>query len=190
MNVFKWVAAGSIGGLIGALIWGAITYFLSAEIGWIAWGIGGLVGIGVRYGAGEEDEGAGPGVTAIAISAGAILLGKYFAAMMLVGALGGNHFSAEDMKLMIANEEREHWEAYDSWDQVPADVRTKAEAEWGAKSPEEQKALLDGMNDLVRMHVSTNDMFAASFSFFDILWFLLAAGTAFRLGSGTATDDD
>lgn len=36
------VAAG--GAVAGALIWAAISYFTNYEVGWIAWGVGGLVG--------------------------------------------------------------------------------------------------------------------------------------------------
>ena len=33
-----------IGALAGALVWGALTYFLKIEVGYVAWGIGGVVG--------------------------------------------------------------------------------------------------------------------------------------------------
>lgn len=54
---------GIIAGLIGAAIWTAIGYFLEAEVGYVAWGIGFHVGIGVAIGA-DEERGAGTGVLA------------------------------------------------------------------------------------------------------------------------------
>jgi len=44
----KLVAGGVLGGLVGAAIWAAISHSTGYEIGWIAWGVGGLVGFGVR----------------------------------------------------------------------------------------------------------------------------------------------
>ena len=42
------IIGGSIGGLIGAVLWAAITYFSGYQIGWLAVGVGFLVGFGVR----------------------------------------------------------------------------------------------------------------------------------------------
>jgi hypothetical protein len=44
MNLLKMASGGAVAGLIGAAIWAAIGYFSGLEIGWIAWGIGMLVG--------------------------------------------------------------------------------------------------------------------------------------------------
>ena len=86
----KWVLAGSIGGLVGAAIWAAISYAVNAEVGYVAWGIGGIVGIAVRFVAGEREEGIGPGVTAAVIAILAVLGGKYAAVHMLVSHHMGN----------------------------------------------------------------------------------------------------
>lgn len=48
MDQLKLVGGGLLGGLIGAGIWVAIAHTTGYEIGWIAWGVGGLVGLGVR----------------------------------------------------------------------------------------------------------------------------------------------
>ena len=44
MNRFGALAGGVVAGSIGALIWAAIAYFTGYEVGWVAWGVGGLVG--------------------------------------------------------------------------------------------------------------------------------------------------
>ncbi len=38
------VVGAVIAALVGALVWAAISYYANYEVGWIAWGIGGLVG--------------------------------------------------------------------------------------------------------------------------------------------------
>ena len=46
-NLALGIIGGGVGGLIGATIWAAITYFTEYQIGWLAIGIGFLVGLGV-----------------------------------------------------------------------------------------------------------------------------------------------
>ncbi len=81
------ILGGVIGGAIGAGIWTAIAYNAHSEIGWIAWAVGGLSGVGTRIGS----RGATNWVTAIyatAIAATAILLGRYFAISMILDDIG------------------------------------------------------------------------------------------------------
>jgi hypothetical protein len=80
----KWILAGSIGGAIGAAVWAAISYFANAEVGYVAWGIGFIVGFMVRLVAGEKEEGLAPGLTAALIAVVAVLGGKYAGVQLLV----------------------------------------------------------------------------------------------------------
>jgi hypothetical protein len=48
-NIGLGIIGGGIGGLIGAVIWAAVTYITEYQIGWLALGVGFLVGLGVRY---------------------------------------------------------------------------------------------------------------------------------------------
>ncbi|HSL43983.1 MAG TPA: hypothetical protein VK897_11170, partial [Anaerolineales bacterium] len=69
---------GLIGGvaamLVSAVIWGAITYFTEYQIGWMAIGVGFLVGVAIRF--------FGKGKTALFGVSGAVLA--------LIGCLLGN----------------------------------------------------------------------------------------------------
>src|SRR5438094_255504 len=85
MNFGKCLISGIIGGVIGAAAWGAVAYFTGYEIGWLAWGVGVLVGMAVRVAAGGE-SGAGLGVLACMIALGSIAGGKYTAAYLSVQA--------------------------------------------------------------------------------------------------------
>lgn len=42
------ILGGAVGGLLGAVIWAAVTYFTEYQIGWLAVGVGFLAGFGVR----------------------------------------------------------------------------------------------------------------------------------------------
>lgn len=69
---------GLIGGLIamlgGAIAWGAVTYFTEYQIGWLAIGVGFLVGVAVRF--------FGKGKT--------LIFGVSSAALALIGCALGN----------------------------------------------------------------------------------------------------
>jgi hypothetical protein len=48
-NFWAGVLGGVIGAVIGAILWGIISVWLDRQIGWMAVGIGVLVGFGVRF---------------------------------------------------------------------------------------------------------------------------------------------
>jgi len=103
MNVVKMATGGAIGGLIGAAIWAGIGFFTGLEIGWIAWGIGMLVGVGVRVVGSQEiayfdktqrkmvrsrvgAEGPLAGLVAAVLAVVSVLAGKYALVHLFVSA--------------------------------------------------------------------------------------------------------
>lgn len=73
------IIGGSIGGLIGAVLWAAITYFSGYQIGWLAVGVGLLVGFGVRkLGKGIDKE---FGVVGGIIALISVVLGNFLASI-------------------------------------------------------------------------------------------------------------
>ena len=48
MGMIGPVIGGIFGGMVGVFIWVEVGYFTHYEVGWIAWGVGFLVGFGVR----------------------------------------------------------------------------------------------------------------------------------------------
>lgn len=76
---------GVIGGVVGAAVWAGVAYFTEYEIGWIAWGIGGLVGYCVAVA--NKDRLRSPtqaGVIAVVITALSIAGGKYLAVELFI----------------------------------------------------------------------------------------------------------
>lgn len=71
------VLGGSAGGLLGAGLWALITYHTDYQIGWMAVGVGFLVGFGVRLGKGFE-----------------LVYGFVGAAIALISAILGNFLTA------------------------------------------------------------------------------------------------
>jgi hypothetical protein len=86
-------------------------------------------------------------------------------------------------------------ETAESLADYPASVVAEAKQQWAAKSPAERQQLIDEQKQL--FEALTQDFagelrqqgFLASFSGYDILFFLLAIMSAFKIGAGV-TDDD
>lgn len=86
--MFPAFIGGAIGGLVGAAVWAAVAFFFQYEIGWIAWGIGILVGFGVAVGnRGQTSRVAGFLAGALAVLS--IAVGKYAAVRLLMPDLEG-----------------------------------------------------------------------------------------------------
>lgn len=73
-NLLMGLIGGVIAMLVGAIVWGAITYFTDYQIGWMAVGVGFLVGIAIRF--------FGRGKT--------LIFGVSGATLALIGCLLGN----------------------------------------------------------------------------------------------------
>jgi hypothetical protein len=211
----KYVVAGVIGGAAGAAIWAAISYAVHAEIGWIAWGIGFVVGMCVRVAAGEQHEGFLPGATAALIAVLSVVVGKYAAASYAVAAvnLGGTSVSFSDGDLIVglADEIIEAREAKGEKVQLPggksiddataqADyppaIWREASQKWQSLGPAGQKERRESEQARVRAMVDAvggqlqQAAFVESFSFYDALWFVLAALSAYKLGHGNTASND
>jgi hypothetical protein len=88
------VAGGVIAGSIGALIWAGIAYSTGYEVGWVAWGVGGLVGLGVILGNGGTRSQAA-GILAVVVTILALVAAKYTTVQLILA----DGFEIEDALL-------------------------------------------------------------------------------------------
>ena len=222
MNPFLRMALYGIGaGLFAAILWGAFSYATGRELGWIAWGVGVLVGLAIRFAA-EDVVGWMPGILAVGIALLSILCGKYLAVRLVVAnEFAGihdvlDHLEPEFAKVELGNEVVAEYEAKKkklNWpkktrlltaetsgpqmaSEFPADVWKETNRRWDTLKSEEKerrmavaKQNLDKRIDAGRRSAVARG-FDNTFTPFDALWFLLAAGTAFRIGSGTVVSED
>jgi hypothetical protein len=211
----KWVIAGAIGGAAGAAIWALISYAAHAEVGWIAWGIGFVVGACVRVAAGEQHEGFLPGLTAAVIAILSVVAGKYAAVSYAVSAVNLDQvavtFTDEELIVGLADEIIEAREAKGQKVQLPGgksieDAKAQADyppaiwreasQKWQSLGPAGQKQRRESEEARVRELVGAlsgqlhQSAFASSFSPFDALWFILAALSAYKLGHGNIASSD
>ena len=215
MNMIRWIIAGAVGAAIGTAVWVAVGYFSNYEVGWIAWGVGFLVGLGVRIGAGDED-GWLPGITATSIALASVLLAKYLVVSLLVSSAMAEfqEYRVTDPNEMVAVHADEVAEEFEQagrpvvWPpddesedapietHYPPDVWAEAKRRWSQLSPEEQQAQTSKHEEEVSEAIelltkeARSTAFQDSFTPWDLLWFGLAAVTAFKVGSGLASDEE
>jgi hypothetical protein len=170
------------------------------------------VGFGVRAAA-QEDEGFGPGGVATAIAIGSVVLGKY---LVITWAFSG--FSDELANMEVTNEdmissvameiadERENSGQKVNWpediaeeapasESFPPGIWAEASKKWNAvPQNEKQERIEEQKKEYAEFAAMLGDAFKGtafrdSFAAWDLLWLGLASITAFKLGSGLASDD-
>jgi hypothetical protein len=214
MRGLRVMIGGLIGGLIGAAIWAGVTLATNYEVGWIAWGVGILTGLGVRLAAGDQNEGFVPGITAAVLALLSIVAGKYAAVhFQLERAVAEAQEKAgapsdEGLISNIADEIVEEFQkagkplkwppgvnpndVHSEEREYPPDVWAEAQRRWQSQPEAERNAIRDqaraqGRAILEQLKAQIRDRaFRESFSAMDALFFLLAVLTAFKIGSGLA----
>ncbi len=204
--------AGGITGAIGAFIWAAIAHFANAEVGWIAWGIGFLTGFAVAYAVGGETDGV-TGAVAVICALLAIAAGKYVAITWTVNSafqeVADGNLSGQDMieteawdmvKERAKNGNPVKFAGNKTFDEaefsdIPVEIQREAKKRWETLSAEEQTHRMDSHKQAraavfgAMQDRAKREGFSNSFSPFDLLWVFLAAITAWRLGSGSHSDE-
>ena len=113
------VLAAAMGASIGALVWAGVAYFFAMEIGWIAWAVGGLAGVGAAA--------VGNRSPALPLLCGLIALGGILAGKVLALALYVEKAKDEVVSEALTREMYEAWaEAAASPD--PADGHPQPQA--------------------------------------------------------------
>ncbi|MCY2965880.1 MAG: hypothetical protein NT069_20000 [Planctomycetota bacterium] len=207
MGMVRGAIGGVIAGAIGAAIWAAIAHYANAEIGYVAWGIGFLVGLGVRM-LGGDSHGKTMGAMAAGIAILAIVAGKYAAAGMALDKALQEHapqVSENDMFHGMAHEvcqtrinagEKLVFPPGKTLDNAensvdyPPGIWDEAVRNWQSIDPATRQQLMQARQEQLQMLAKLfgaemrMQVFKESFGPFDLLWCLLAVSTAFRLGSG------
>jgi len=212
--MIKGVAAAVIAGIAGAAAWAAVSHFTGYEVGFIAWGIGLIVGIGMIAGAGKS-AGTQAGIAAAIIAVVAVVGGKYATVQLALQKLSEQielaefEISEHDMLVQHADEVVTEWEAEGrrlEWpegmtiegahleEHYPTGVWTEAEKRWEALGAEAQQADMAQLEEEGReafaafAATAQDEAFVRSFGLFDLLWFGLAVLTAFKVGTGSGSE--
>jgi hypothetical protein len=175
MNRFGALAGGVIAGSIGALVWAGIAYFTGYEVGWVAWGVGGLVGFGVVLGnSGNRSRAAG--IIAVVITVMALMAAKYTTVQLvlsdgseiteaLVSGLQDDElvvsYIADDVVVEFMSDDIPvHWpvgvDPSQATTQVeyPADVWTIAQSRWDGMVLTEREEYRSSLEEMVTANLA------------------------------------
>ena len=175
MNRLGALAGGVIAGSIGALVWAAIAYFTGYEVGWVAWGVGGLVGFGVVLGnSGNRSRAAG--IIAVVITVMALMAAKYTTVQLvlsdgseitevLVSGLQDDElvvsYIADDVVVEFMSDDIPvHWpvgvDPSQATTQVeyPADVWTIAQSRWDGMVLTEREEYRSSLEEMVTANLA------------------------------------
>lgn len=193
---------GLAGGVVGAVVWCLATLMTGLEVGWVAWGVGLIVGAGVALGwSGVRSHGTA--VLAVVIAVASIALGKYGVAHVglhnQIERLQNDDLGdAEGMEALRADVQQswyEHGREATSLkgknvrlvEGYPKEIFEEAEGIWIRMTKLEQTRFKQRVRDdrvaaLEAARIErANDAFVASLGTIDIVWIVLALVTAYRI---------
>lgn len=218
MPFVKWLIGGGIGAVVGGLVWVLLGYYANVEVGYVAWGIGILVGLGVRFAAHLDNiaESEFQGVVAAAIALFAVIASKYIVFYLLVGSAIGtvlDEASAIDsnddgiLMTMMADQVVDEFEdrgrtmrwpagqgrdtAVEEADYPPA-VWKEATKRFESLTEADREAMVaehqQSIEELRSLLQAEMPSFTDTFSPMDALWIFLAVASAYKLASGGGDD--
>jgi hypothetical protein len=203
MRVLNWIIGGSVGAVVGILLWTAVVYFTGYEVGLAAAFVGIFVGVGIAAGAGP-DRGKGAALFAGAFALLAVVGGKASTAWVYSQRyLAEDSFAATDITdeylvscLADSIVEEYEWEGWDldypadadlefpdSQEDYPAEVWAEAEGQWSAMTGVEQQDYREYIESGTEMAPLAAFLFAFLLSFgpFDLIWVGIAISSAYKI---------
>jgi hypothetical protein len=192
MKILIACLAGLVTGLIAAAIWASITYFLKVEVGYVAIGVGFVVGLAMSFASREGSPLLG--VLAALISILAILGGKYLAVELLVrkefaavvDAAPTNEVMIQSIAIDMSDKGQGEPELNDDGEaKIAPEILEQATAQWKALDETQQQARRDEFQRVVNEGIAdvrdatVLEALKQSFGPFDILWGILAIAAAF-----------
>lgn len=193
------IIAGAVAALIGGGLWALVVIVTKYELGWIAWGVGALVGVVMA----RATPVRGPSIAAAGavIAAVGLVAGKAVIAAYTINAQAISREITADSSLMLqaaswhlASEVgwpegiQARLDSLDMDDTLPdalwADMRSASAAHAASWTPGESVSVASAYARAVLGEVGALDRLRLQFGPWDLLWFGLAIVTAFRMLRG------
>ena len=197
-NTGRTIITGLVAAVLGGAVWALIVLVTGYEVGYVAWGVGLLVGYAMARSTGTRSKGLGTVAAGLAVVG--LLVGKY---LIIEVSLGSGLVSEvqDDPQLMMQAAVYELQETSSLPDPVQQELNAIAEddtlsdALWEemvaagqlhleSLDDAERAALAAGYVTAITGGLTAGDRWSASFSGFDLLWIFLAVSTAWRMMSG------
>lgn len=200
------VFAGILVGIPAAVAWAAIARFTGMEIGWVAWGVGALVGYAVAKSAHEPSASLGP--TAAALAVGSLLLAKILilefalppiltaellknpdatTGMFVLDMTTHKSFTPELQTLLDQSEARpgslSEEQQVDMQQKMAGEVMARVSSASRAEKERVARAGADSFLKEAGFFGGLKDLF----SFYDALWIFLAISSAYRIAQSKSS---
>jgi hypothetical protein len=195
------IIAGAIAAIVSGVIWGAITAITAHEVGYVALGVGALVGFAVIKMTPERSAKVG------LIAAALALLGLFIGKMLGIewgttpevaksfeknqAVMAGAVFEDMVAKGEVDKDLAEWMKNSTEDEEAPVELQPKLEAvsqkvveRLKTMSPEEKKAMRKAKQAVAS--IGYVERIKKTATPYDILWILLALGAAWKIGTGTA----
>jgi hypothetical protein len=202
-RVIPAIVAGAVAAVVGGAVWAAIVAFANLEVGWVAWGIGLLVGVAMA--AVTQTRGRGMAMLAAGLAAVGLVAGKSMIVMFATEPALAQEIEADGEWLA----EAAAFELNAS-EALPADVQQRYDAL--AEDDTLPDALWEDMLHAGESYIASadtdeRDRIAANYasyllsgtdfatllrlqiSLWDLLWFGLAITTAWKIMAGKAEEE-
>ena len=198
------VFAGLIAAVVGGIVWAVIVVVTGYEVGWVAWAVGGLVGLTMAAVTPERSRSLG--VRAAVLAAVGLLVGKW-----LIVEIGARTTFADEV---VADTELLSQAVFINMieqEEVPADllaaiesvgedeylpdslmlqIQQAVEGRIAAMDDAEKAAAAEQFVQLAVGDLGFVDRMMATMSGWDLLWFFLAIGTAWKLTTPTTREEE
>ena len=184
---------------LGGIIWAVIAAFAGAESGYVAWGVGVLTGFAVSLTTQERSFRVGAMAAGLAVFG--LLIGKVLTVNWVFeeemrkevyrdeSAMRGG-LILEKMQQGKVPEDLQAWYTSDD-EEIPEAIQedlvvfeAKIDEELQDLAASDKDRLAGLISDTLLADISYADRVKATLSPFDVLWFLLAVGSAFKMGAG------
>jgi hypothetical protein len=193
------LAAGLVAALLGAAGWAAVVLIADLEVGWVAWAIGGLVGLAMGQATRQRSRSLALTAAALALvglvagkalvvagSAGAVADELMDTPEYLQGAMAWQLYEAGELEPGTLEAIRSTEAAGDTIsDELWADMVAQAAVRMDGMDEDERRALADEVAGNFVQQLGVVDGVISQLSAFDLLWMFLALGTAFRMMDAT-----
>ncbi len=201
------LVVGGIAAALGGIAWAVIVILTHYEVGWVAWGVGGLVGFAMARATVARSRSLAVGAAVLAVAG--LLLGKW-----LILEVDGPRQVAAEILAQERGAEQAAWILMAEAGTVPPELLAAVEAtpedqplavetehaiyafverEVGPLDDAARDSIAHAFGELVMTRIPLREKVRASFSAWDGLWFLLAIITAARFMDArpeTAVDAD
>jgi hypothetical protein len=194
-DLIRPILFGGAAALAGGAIWAAIVGITNFEVGWVAWGIGGLVGLAMRKATSLRNTtiaAIAAGLAILGLLAGKVMIQVFVTRPAFEQALREDDNAVASVLAWNMREEKEFEPALQArldalgendtlpdalWEEMTAAANVEAEG----LTEEERNEMKEHYVSSVLADVGPWQQLGWGFSLYDLLWFALAISTAWRM---------